>query len=252
VTTLVRAAKPGWQGLAVSAAGLLVLLGALAATVGLGTFGLLVGTGCGGVLLAAVALGHARVGASGLGPGDRVTLSRATLACAVAGLVADSFLREASVAAVVALAAVALTLDAVDGPVARRSATTSTFGARFDGEADAFLLLVLSVYVARSAGAWALAIGAARYVFWAAGRVRPWMAEHLPFRYWRKVVTAVQGVVLVTAAADVVAPGPRDAALVLALALLAESFGRDVVWLWRRRPSSSPVSAVPAQGAPVP
>ena len=47
------------------------------------------------------------------------------------------------------LAVVALALDAVDGRVARRTGTVSPFGARLDGEADAFLMLVLSVHVAR-------------------------------------------------------------------------------------------------------
>ena len=63
----------------------------------------------------------------------------------------------------VSLATVALVLDAVDGWVARRTRTTGMFGARFDAEVDAFLILVLSVYVARSVGAWVLAIGVARY-----------------------------------------------------------------------------------------
>ena len=47
----------------------------------------------------------------------------------------------------VTLSAVALTLDLVDGWVARRSNTASNMGARFDGEVDAFLILVL-MYVA--------------------------------------------------------------------------------------------------------
>ena len=95
----------------------------------------------------------------------------------------------------VTLAVVALALDAVDGWVARRTGTASPLGARFDGEVDAFLILVLSVYVARSAGAWVLAIGAARYAFLAAGWLLPWMREPLPPRYWRKVVAATQGIV---------------------------------------------------------
>ena len=101
------------------------------------------------------------------------------------------------------LTALALVLDAVDGWVARRTRTTAALGAHFDGEVDAFLILVLSVYVARSAGAWVLAIGAARYVFLAAGWPLPWMREPLPPRYWRKVVAATQGIVLTVAVADV-------------------------------------------------
>ena len=106
---------------------------------------------------------------------------------------------------------------------------------RFDAEVDAFLILVLSVYVARSAGAWVLLIGAARYAFLAAGWSLPWMREPLPPRYWRKVVAATQGIVLTVAAASVLPSAVNRAALICALVLLAESFGRDVWWLRIRR-----------------
>jgi phosphatidylglycerophosphate synthase len=153
----------------------------------------------------------------------------------VAALTADSFARPAPVALLVALAAVALALDAVDGWVARRTRTEAALGARFDGEVDAFLILILSVYVARSTGAWVLAIGAARYAFLVAGWPLRWMRAPLPPRYWRKVVAAIQGIVLTVAAADVLSPALTRAAIVAALALLAESFGRDVWWLWKNR-----------------
>jgi hypothetical protein len=91
------------------------------------------------------------------------------------------------------------------------------------------------VYVARSTGGWVLAIGAARYAFFAAGWVLPWLREPLPPRYWRKVVAATQGVVLTIAAAEVLPATLTQAALVGALALLCESFGRDVWWLWGHR-----------------
>ena len=64
----------------------------------------------------------------------------------------------------ITLAGVALVLDAVDGNVARRTATASAFGARFDMEVDAFIILTLSVFVAPAYGAWVLTIGAMRYV----------------------------------------------------------------------------------------
>ena len=99
------------------------------------------------------------------GPASWVTLARATLAVGVAALVADSFARDTPVALLVALAAVALSLDLVDGWIARRTDTMTALGARFDGEVDAFLILALSVYVAPILGAWVLAIGAARYLF---------------------------------------------------------------------------------------
>jgi phosphatidylglycerophosphate synthase len=169
-----------------------------------------------------------------LGPADWVTLARATLAIGVAALIADSFAAPAPVALLVSLAALALVLDAVDGWVARRTRTTA-MGAQFDAEVDAFLILILSVYVARSAGPWVLAIGAARYVFLAVGWALPWMREQLPPRFWRKTVAALQGMVLTIAAAHLLPPAVIQTALVLALALLAESFGRDVWWLWNNR-----------------
>jgi phosphatidylglycerophosphate synthase len=120
--------------------------------------------------------------------------------------------------------------------VARRTGTASALGARFDMEVDASLLLVLGVYAARPFGGWVLAIGAMRYAFVVATWILPWMRRSLPPRYWRKVVAATQGIVLVFAAADVLPRPLTAAALAVALVLLVESFGRDVVWLWHRRP----------------
>jgi len=212
-----------------------VLLVGLAGTVGLGAAGWLAGLVVGAVTCAALIGGLHRTGAPGLGPADRVTLARATLVGGATALAADSFDRPVPVPVLVALVLVALALDAVDGKVARHTGTVSELGARFDMEVDAFLLLVLSLYVARPVGAWALAIGAMRYAFVAAMWVLPWMRRTLPPRYWRKVVAATQGIVLVVATAGVLPRALAAAALAAALALLVESFGRDVVWLRQRR-----------------
>ena len=208
---------------------------ALAATVGLSERGWVVGISFGVTMNVLLARGLARHGADGMGPANRVTLARATLVGGVAALVADSFGRPAPVRTLVAIAVLALLLDMVDGWVARRTRTASALGARFDGEVDAFLILVLSVYVALSTGVWVLAIGAARYAFLAVGWLLPWMRRTLPPRYWRKVVAATQGVALTFAVPDVLPRLLTSAVLAVALALLAESFGRDVGWLWRRR-----------------
>jgi phosphatidylglycerophosphate synthase len=214
----------------------IVLLAALNLTGGLSAAGWLTGVGYGLVVCAALTRGLSRAGTGTLGPADRVTLARATLVGSVAALTLDSFNRPVSVGVLVALAGVALVLDAVDGWVARRTGTVSALGARFDMEIDAFLILVLSVYVARPAGGWVLLIGAMRYAFVAAGWALPWMRGSLPPRYWRKVVAATQGVVLVVATADVLPRTLIAAAVAASLALLVESFGRDVRWLWRHRP----------------
>lgn len=210
--------------------GQLAVLSVVAGTVGLGAAGWLVGTACGLVTAAGLVHGLNRSGSGVLGAANRVTLTRATLVGAVTALVADALLGPANVAAVVGLAVVALVLDAVDGWVARRTGTVSALGARFDMEVDAFLILVLSVYVAQSVGPWVLAIGAARYAAWAAGWVVPWMRTPVPPRYWRKPVAAIQGIVLTAAAAGQLPGVAINIAIAMAMVLLAESFGRDVVW----------------------
>jgi len=218
------------RSLVVGSVLLVMLLAALTATVGLGFLGWGVGLACAAVTVVALT----RAGPPELGPADLITLARGVLTCAMAALVADSFVHGPEVAVLVTLAVVALVSDAIDGRVARRTGPSS-FGAQFDGEVDAFLILVLSVYVAEAGRGWVLAIGLARYAFAAAGWVLPWMRRQLPPRFWRKVVTAAQGIALTVAAADVTPSWLTTTGLLVALALLAESFGRDVLWLWRRR-----------------
>ena len=187
-----------------------LVLAALAGTVGLRAGGWVVGLTCGVIVNAALAHSLSRYRCDRLGAANWVTLARASLAVGVAALVADSFAHRAPVTLLVSITALALALDLVDGRVARRTRTTATLGAQFDGEVDAFLILILSVYVARSAGVWVLAIGAARYAFLAAGWLLPWMREPLPPRYWRKVVAATQGIVLTVAAAGILSPAVSD------------------------------------------
>jgi phosphatidylglycerophosphate synthase len=210
-----------------------VVLGALSLTTGLGMAGWLAGLAAGWTTTALLGIGRIHSGTRAILPPDWVTLTRALLAAGVAALVADSFGRPLPVVALIVLAAVALVLDAVDGPVARRTGTATPFGARFDGEVDAFLILVLSVAVARDYGGWVLAIGLARYVLLVAGWAIRWLAAPLPFRYWGKVVAAVQGIVLAAAATGWLPRLVGMLAVGAALVLLTESFGRSVAWLYR-------------------
>jgi hypothetical protein len=94
---------------------------------------------------------------------------------------------------------------------------------------------VLSAYVARDAGLWVLAIGLARYVFLAAKVPLPWLRGQAPPRPWCQVVAALQGVVLVAAASGLLPGVVTTAALLVALALLTESFAHESWDLWRQR-----------------
>ena len=212
--------------------GLLALLWALAR---LHPAGWIAGLGYAAGALALLGGAAERSATTALGPANRVTLARAILVGGVTALVTDAIVTNEQVSTLVALASVALVLDAVDGQVARRTRTVSALGARFDMEVDAFLILVLSVFVAMTLGPWVLAIGAMRYAFVVAGWLLPWLRSPLPVSMARKAVAAVQGVALVVAGSGVL-PLPVTTGVVAgALASLVWSFGRDVWWLWRSR-----------------
>jgi phosphatidylglycerophosphate synthase len=182
--------------------------------------------------------GLRRSGRPAFGPADWITFARATLVGCAAELIAEG---DFSLWWLVGLTGVALLLDGLDGQVARRTGTASEFGARFDMEVDAFLILLLCVQVSHALGLWVLAIGLMRYVFVAASWAMPWLTAPLYPSMARKTVAAVQGVVLVVAVSRLLPPSVTFAAVALALASLAWSFGRDVVWLARHRvPAQAP------------
>lgn len=177
-----------------------------------------------------------RSGMTVFGWANWATATRSTLVAFVTALVAASFVSPVSVPLLVVLASIALVLDGVDGWLARRTHSDSDLGGQFDMEVDAFLLLVLSVYVAPVLGWWVLTIGLLRYLFVVAGWFLPWMRATLPPRYWRKVTTAVAGIALTVAASGLLPSWASLAVVLIALALLLESFGRDVLWLVSHRP----------------
>jgi phosphatidylglycerophosphate synthase len=171
-----------------------------------------------------------------LGPANLVTGFRAVLTALLAGaLVAIPSERGAWLLVVLSVAAVSL--DGFDGYFARRSGMSSTFGARFDMEVDALLILVLSALVWRfgKAGAWVIASGLMRYAFVAAAWVWPWFDRALPPSRRRQTVCVIQIVGLICALGPPFAPPLSDVIAAISLAVLTWSFWVDVRWLWARR-----------------
>jgi phosphatidylglycerophosphate synthase len=167
-----------------------------------------------------------------------ITLGRAAGAALLGAVVlAPDLLAAAEAAwAAVALAVALLALDGFDGWAARRQRLCSRFGARFDMEVDALLILVLCALALAlgKAGPWVLALGLMRYGFLAAAQVVPRLREDLFPSRRRKAVCVLQIAVLTAILAPPV--GPRVAGLMAAgaLAALVWSFAVDVWWLARR------------------
>ncbi|MEU4881540.1 CDP-alcohol phosphatidyltransferase family protein [Streptomyces althioticus] len=232
------------QETAVGAGVQILLLALIGTAIGMGPAGWVTGLVFAIATWAVLSRALHRAGSRTFGPANRVTLGRATLVGGVTALVADSFQDSPPVSLFVGLAAVALILDGVDGKVARRTGTSTALGARFDMEVDAFLILVLSVYVSTAMGPWVLLIGAMRYVFVAAARVWPWLTAPLPPSTARKTVAALQGVLLLVAASAYLPHVVNVGIVALALGLLVWSFGRDVLWLFRthRATQAAPVT----------
>ena len=172
----------------------------------------------------------------GLGPANRLTLARATIVLPLATLaLLPGVFTGAGYWWIVGLSTIALMLDGLDGFLARRTHTETTFGARFDMELDAFLLLALSALVWRSGslGSWVLLVGGLRYVFVLGGLLWPPLRGALPPSQRRKVVCVAQGIVLVICLAPVTPPALATALAASALLLLVYSFVVDTWWLAR-------------------
>ena len=216
-----------------------IMLALLAATVGIGVRGWAVGLAAGLLVNVWLALALTKAGSRAVGPANLITLGRATLVAAAAALVTGAPEHGLPVTPTLTLAAIALSLDAVDGQVARRADSISAVGARFDGEVDAFLILVLSIAVARTAGAWVLAIGLWRYAFGFAGCLMRWLRQPLPTSYWGKTVAAIQGVTLTVALSGLLPHAVMITVLLIALLVLTESFCHAIWWLWVQRPATA-------------
>jgi phosphatidylglycerophosphate synthase len=187
----------------------------------------------GGGLIAWLAAKH--LGAPTFGAANAVTLARGVIVLDLLAVLGSA----PSVAlawSIVALALLALALDGVDGKVARSRDEASAFGARFDMETDAALIIVLCALAWQQdkAGAWILLAGALRYLFVAAGFARPWLASPLAPSRRRQAACVVQIASLCVCLLPVVVPPASVVVALVGLAVLLGSFAADVGWLARR------------------
>ncbi len=167
---------------------------------------------------------------SRFGEANQATLLRSGLVCLIGSTLLVSGQEPDISWHLAGLIAVALALDGVDGFLARRLNLSSDFGARFDMEIDALLLLILSLLVWQTgqAGAWVLLIGLMRYAFVAASWFMKPLAGPLSPSFRRKTVCALQGIALL---ACLLPPLDQTRSTIIALVALSSlvlSFGLDI------------------------
>jgi phosphatidylglycerophosphate synthase len=187
----------------------------------------------GGALLLIVAARHWN--AASFGAANLVTLARGALTLLLLGMLGA--LPTAAIEwSAVGLALAGLVLDGVDGRLARTRREVSAFGARFDMETDALLIVALAALAWQfgKAGVWVLLAGLLRYLFVAAGCALPWLARELPPSRRRQAVCVVQIASLIACVSPLFAPPLSGAIALLGLAALVSSFAIDVAWLARR------------------
>ncbi len=187
------------------------------------------------VVLALPRHGHYRFGSANVVTAIRASM--VSLAGAVVFLASELHASESVLWALAGLVAAALALDGLDGFLARRERRESAFGARFDMEVDAFLILVLSCAtpILGKAGWWVVLIGTMRYGFVAAQVVFPRLRGDLPPSVRRKAICVVQVGALCILLAPVIQPPVSMVIAGVALALLSYSFAVDVRYLLSRR-----------------
>ena len=168
------------------------------------------------------------------GPANQITTMRAMLVALVAALIGEPRFPAVATSAAVATVIVSA-LDGVDGWLARRHRIASSFGARFDMEIDALLILVLAILVAEfgKAGPWVMLSGLLRYIFVGAGKYWPRLRAPLFASRRRQAVCVVQILALNLAIVPAVQPPLSAAIAAVALAALAWSFLVDTRWLLR-------------------
>ncbi|GED23754.1 CDP-alcohol phosphatidyltransferase family protein [Halomonas halmophila] len=192
------------------------------------------------LVLSALVLAGWRGELPNFGWANRVTLLRGAMITALAGMALAPLFRQASLGETLwplsLLALIALLLDGVDGWIARRTRSLTRFGARFDMELDALLMLLLCIALIThdKAGAWVLALGGMRYTFLVAGKRWTWLQAPLPDSLRRKTICVVQVGALILSCTPFTPATLATPLLAIALILLSGSFLRDIHWLYRQ------------------
>src|SRR5262245_46351167 len=195
-------------------------------------FKAIAGFACGGMLV--ILFANKFLVTRQFGSANQVTLVRAGLTALLYAAIGEHAALPVAWFVVIA-AAVAVTLDGLDGWLARNNGESTMFGARFDMETDALLILGISIlsWQHGKAGPWILAAGMMRYIFVAFGYALPWLNGALPYSCRRKVVCVAQSLSLIISLVPWFTAPLSTFIAFAGLSLLATSFAVDIAWLFR-------------------
>ena len=132
------------------------------------------------------------------------------------------------------LAVFVLSLDGLDGFIARKMSMNSAFGGRLDGETDAWFVLLMGtvVYQLKLADYWILWPGLLRYIFVLSCYLLWKKTLPEPVSYFRKTIAVIIMAALVSP--FILAEKYYFPALVAASGLVTYSFGKSFVFQWRQ------------------
>ncbi len=185
------------------------------------------------------------------GPANAVTLYRSAGTVLIASLVPVAGLLSVQWLWLITVCAILLlSLDGIDGYLARQTRLASDFGARFDMEIDALLILTISVFLWQSGeiGLWIISLGLMRYAFVLASLwSRPLRGVLFP-SFRRKLVCVIQLVALCAILSPLISPPLSSAVGVVALFCLTGSFVRDILWLYEHQSPGGTIAAHKAPG----
>jgi phosphatidylglycerophosphate synthase len=170
------------------------------------------------------------------GPANRVTMGRSILVGFVAAFLGSPGTTEQATWAS-SVAFIALLLDGLDGSIARRTSSQSSYGAQFDMELDSLMMLILCglAWTWDRAGMWVLFCGLARYGWMATALLTPWFRRPLNDSFRRKTACVIGVLGLIGAIGPWTSTTAPTMLAIIATATLAVSFGIDALWLFRHR-----------------
>lgn len=161
------------------------------------------------------------------GLANAITTVRAGIVAVIAGLAPEGLVPWGG-----ALLVAFWVLDGVDGWWARRSGTTSSFGAAFDQEVDALMVAVVSTALAQAglSARWVVLVGALRYGY----VLVVWLLRLRGEAPRSTVARLVFGGLVLAFVVAMLWPGALARSLVsVAGALVVASFARSLWWSWR-------------------